>query len=321
MQLRWLEDFVELARTRSFTRAAENRFVTHPAFGRRIRSLEEWVGTRLIERTKPLELTAAGTVFLDAATNALEILHGARTQLQDAAPTLENNLKIATGRTLAATFFPDWYEQTVARSGFFTATLSTGGAEEAILRLAAGEVDLLIVYSSPHTRLLIDRDRFDWVTVAREVLVPVSALDARGRARYRLAAGPEPIPWLGFTRTLTLRAVLARHLAEMPNRPVLRPVYQADSYEAILAMARRGAGLAWLPQRLVQDDVSRGTLAIVGGADWQIGFDIALYRRRHQPHAVLDAIWPGLAAKHASDPMPDDDPDDPDALESLPDDD
>ncbi|WP_256825585.1 helix-turn-helix domain-containing protein, partial [Pseudomonas juntendi] len=62
MQLRWLEDFVELARTRSFTRAAENRFVTHPAFGRRIRALEEWVGTRLVERTKPLELTAAGTV-------------------------------------------------------------------------------------------------------------------------------------------------------------------------------------------------------------------------------------------------------------------
>lgn len=301
MQLRWLEDFVELARTRSFTRAAENRFVTHPAFGRRIRALEEWVGTRLVERSKPLELTAAGTVFLDAATNALDILHSARTQLQDAAPTLENNLKIATGRTLAATFFPDWYDETVARNGFFTATLSTGGAEEAILRLAAGEVDLLIVYSSAHTRLLIDQDRFDWLSVAREVLVPVSALDAKGRAKYRLAAGPSPIPWLAFTRTLTLRAVLARHLAEMPNRPTLKPVYQADSYEAILAMARRGAGIAWLPQRLVADDVARGTLAIVGGKDWQIGFDIALYRRRHQPHHVLDAIWQSARAAAGDD--------------------
>lgn len=291
MQLRWLEDFVELARTRSFTRAAENRFVTHPAFGRRIRALEEWVGTQLVERSKPLELTAAGTVFLDAATNALDILHSARTQLQDAAPTLENNLKIATGRTLAATFFPDWYDETVSRIGVFTATLSTSGAEEAILRLAAGEVDLLIVYSSAHTRLLIDQERYDWLSVAREVLVPVSALDAKGRAKYRLAAGPSPIPWLAFTRTLTLRAVLARHLAEMPNRPTLKPVYQADSYEAILAMARRGTGIAWLPQRLVADDVARGTLAIVGGKDWQIGFDIALYRRRHQPHPVLDAIW------------------------------
>ena len=77
MQLRWLEDFVELARTRSFTRAAENRFVTHPAFGRRIRALEEWVGTPLVARSKPLMLTPAGSVFLDAATNAIEALHGA----------------------------------------------------------------------------------------------------------------------------------------------------------------------------------------------------------------------------------------------------
>ena len=192
----------------------------------------------------------------------------------------------------------DTADQMVARVGFFSATLSTSGAEEAILRLAAGEVDLLIVYSSAHTRLLIDQERFDWLSVAREVLVPVSALDAKGRARYRLTGGPAPIPWLAFTRTLTLRAVLARHLAEMPNRPMLKPVYQADSYEAILAMARRGTGIAWLPQRLVADDVARGTLAIVGGKDWQIGFDIALYRRAHQPHNVLDAIW--QSARQAS---------------------
>jgi len=50
--------------------------------------------------------------------------------LQDATPELENNLRIATGRTLAATFFPDWYDQIVPRVGFFTATISTGGAEE-----------------------------------------------------------------------------------------------------------------------------------------------------------------------------------------------
>jgi len=299
VQLKLLEDFVELARTRSFTRAAENRFVTHPAFGRRIRMLEEWIGTRLIERTKPLELTAAGTVFLDAATNAIDILYGVRTQLQDATPELENNLRIATGRTLAATYFPDWYDEIVLQTGFFTATLSTGGAEEAILQLAAGEVDLLMVYSSPHTRLLVDRNRFDWLTVARETLVPVSALDARGSARYRLSKGAEALPWLAFARTLTLRAVLARHLAEMQNRPVLRPVYQADSYEAILAMARRGAGLAWLPQRLVADDVRHGRLAIVGDAQWQIGFDIGLYRRRHEPHPVLDAIWQAAGRQDA----------------------
>ena len=40
MQIKWLEDFLMLAQERSFTRAAELRHVTHPAFGRRIRALE-----------------------------------------------------------------------------------------------------------------------------------------------------------------------------------------------------------------------------------------------------------------------------------------
>jgi DNA-binding transcriptional LysR family regulator len=295
MQLRWLEDFLELARTRSFTRAAENRFVTHPAFGRRIRSLEEWVGTPLIARTKPLVLTPAGMVFLDAATNAIEVLHGVREQLQGAGPALENNVRIAIGRTLASTFFPEWYEDVISRFGFFTPTLRTGNAEEGILRLVAGEVDLLIAYSSPYTRLMIDHGRFDYLTIAREVLVPVSALDSRGRTRYKLPGGNEPIPWLSFARALALRTVLARHLADLPVAPQLKPVYQADSYEAILAMAKRGAGLAWLPQRLIKSEVARGELGIVGNASWRVAFDIALYRQRNRPHPVLDGLWDGIA--------------------------
>ena len=73
MQLNWLEDFVDLAKTRSFSRSAENRCVTHPAFGRRIKALEEWVGVSLIERGRnPVVLTSAGLIFLDAAKNALQ---------------------------------------------------------------------------------------------------------------------------------------------------------------------------------------------------------------------------------------------------------
>ena len=44
MDLKLLEDLAALAHERSFVRAAEARHVTHPAFGRRIRSLEAWVG-------------------------------------------------------------------------------------------------------------------------------------------------------------------------------------------------------------------------------------------------------------------------------------
>ena len=50
MQLKWLEDLQALAQTRSFTRAAELCYLTQPAFGRRIKALEAWVGAPLIQR-------------------------------------------------------------------------------------------------------------------------------------------------------------------------------------------------------------------------------------------------------------------------------
>lgn len=40
MDLKWLEDFISLAETHSFSRSAELRHVTQPAFSHRIRSLE-----------------------------------------------------------------------------------------------------------------------------------------------------------------------------------------------------------------------------------------------------------------------------------------
>ncbi|MGH8376765.1 MAG: LysR family transcriptional regulator, partial [Pseudomonas sp.] len=44
LESKWLEDFSALAATRSFSQAAERRFVTQPAFSRRIRSLEAALG-------------------------------------------------------------------------------------------------------------------------------------------------------------------------------------------------------------------------------------------------------------------------------------
>jgi hypothetical protein len=44
METKWLEDFVSLAETRSFSQSAQLRYVTQPAFSQRIQSLEAWAG-------------------------------------------------------------------------------------------------------------------------------------------------------------------------------------------------------------------------------------------------------------------------------------
>ncbi|HWT20922.1 MAG TPA: LysR family transcriptional regulator, partial [Variovorax sp.] len=86
MQFKWMEDFIALAQTRSFTRAAELRHVTHPAFGRRIRALESWAGTALVERgSSPVALTPAGESFLDNATQMVRGVESSREELHTVA--------------------------------------------------------------------------------------------------------------------------------------------------------------------------------------------------------------------------------------------
>ena len=79
METKWLEDFVSLAETRSFSRSAQLRHVTQPAFSRRIQSLEAWAGTDLVNRSSyPTTLTPAGEALYSQALELLQFLHNTR---------------------------------------------------------------------------------------------------------------------------------------------------------------------------------------------------------------------------------------------------
>ena len=63
MDLNWLEDFLALAEHRNFSRAAEARNVTQPAFSRRIRAMEEWVGTPFVRAPQGVAMTPPESIF------------------------------------------------------------------------------------------------------------------------------------------------------------------------------------------------------------------------------------------------------------------
>src|ERR1700712_5949563 len=91
METKWLEDFLSLAETRSFSRSAQLRRITQPAFSRRIQALEAWAGTDLVDRSSyPTRLTAAGEAVHAQAIEILaslqftsNLLHPHMSQWQD----------------------------------------------------------------------------------------------------------------------------------------------------------------------------------------------------------------------------------------------
>jgi DNA-binding transcriptional LysR family regulator len=107
METRWLEDFIVLAESGSFTRSAQARHLTQPAFSRRIKALENWAGCDLIDRSSyPTRLTPAGEVFQEHAATMLNQIHSTRALLQGMRPLPEETMEFAVPHTLSFAFFP-----------------------------------------------------------------------------------------------------------------------------------------------------------------------------------------------------------------------
>ena len=109
MDTKWLEDFVSLAQTRSFSRSAQLRHVTQPAFSRRIQALEAWAGVDLVDRSiYPTRLTPAGETFLAQANEMLASMQATRNLLRVHQASGSDMIDFALPHTLAFAFFPHW---------------------------------------------------------------------------------------------------------------------------------------------------------------------------------------------------------------------
>ena len=100
LSLDLLRGFRAAARHLSFTRAAQELFVTQPAVSREIRTLEEQLGTPLFRRVnRALQLTQAGQELYAAVDEALSLIDAATTRLAGASRSLSVTTTVALAST------------------------------------------------------------------------------------------------------------------------------------------------------------------------------------------------------------------------------
>ncbi len=103
VELRQLEYFVAVARHGTFTRAAEELWITQSALSQQVRRLEEELGVRLLHRTsRGAEPTPAGADLLARAEAVLAELARARADLQRHTGLTRGRARVAAGPADAA---------------------------------------------------------------------------------------------------------------------------------------------------------------------------------------------------------------------------
>ena len=96
MDFRQLESFVAIAKHGSFTRAAEELYLTQPTLTGHIQAIENELGTVLLNRCgKSVTLTEAGRILYNHAVNILNMREQALFTLAKYEGKLEGELAIA----------------------------------------------------------------------------------------------------------------------------------------------------------------------------------------------------------------------------------
>jgi len=285
METKWLEDFVSLAETRSFSRSAQLRHVTQPAFSRRIQSLEAWAGTDLVDRSSyPTRLTPAGETLYEQALEVLQSLQSTRAMLRGHTVAGHDVIEFAVPHTLAFTFFPAWVSDLREKFGPIKSRLHALNVHDAVLRLVEGSCDVLIAYHHPSQPNQLDSERYEMVSLGQEVVAPYVKPGPDGSPLFELPGkAGHPLPYLAYAPGAYLGHMVELILKQCNTAIHFDRVYETDMAEGLKAMALQGHGIAFLPFSAVKSDVLSKRLVSALPPhmdDMQITMEVRAYRQR-----------------------------------------
>jgi LysR family transcriptional regulator, hypochlorite-specific transcription factor HypT len=291
VELKWLEDFLSLAETRSFSRSAELRHVTQPAFSRRIRALEQWLGADLIDRTSyPTRLTPAGETFKTYAVTILAQINSTRALVRGQLPLPSDTIEFALPHALSLSLFPQWLAEVERHIGKLNCRLTAGNVHDAVMGLVEGDCDLLLCYHHPQHPIGLDLDRYEVLTIGRELVRPYARAGGNGKPLFELPGRREkPLPFLGYAPNAYLRRATDLILEHAPC--FLVECYQTDMAEGLKAMALEGHGIAFLPESAVRRELHSQELIVAGDERWSLELEIRIYRERRNTKPVVARLW------------------------------
>jgi DNA-binding transcriptional LysR family regulator len=298
----WLEDFLALAGTGNFTRAAEDRHSSQPAFSRRIRALQEWIGAPLLDRsTQPARLTEVGQWFLGVAEELVARSARLPGEAKQVAEASSGALRIASTHALSFTFLPRLLRGLEASLALGPVALTSDVLARCEAQMQEGKVHFVLAHAHPRVPGPLDAEAYLSAAIGEDRLVAVSKADAGGQPLHRIgkAGTRKGVPVLSYTDESgmgrVVRAVLGRKLESLSTHAV----FTAHLASVLRSMALDGRGVAWLPRTLIEDDLAAGRLVSAAEKALDVELEIRLYRQREAVSRAAEAFWAAAISPQA----------------------
>ena len=300
MDFLWFKDLANLSRTGNFSQAAAIGNISQPAFSRRIKAIETWVGVELVDRSKhPVVLTIAGQQMLEAGEQALARLESERNQIREAHAVPDQYVvTFGAQHSIGWRFYPAWLQAFEEAFGPIMSRLRADDLPGCLKDLQSGEIDFVISYDSAFSRTADRAPAIETIVIGEDFLVPVCRSTPSGQPLFALSSGSSvAAPYLRFGQGAPISAHIEPLLIANDLIPKLQVVYENAMAGALRIRARQGTGIAWLPRSLIAPDLDAGLLVQIGREDWEVRLDVCLHRLPITTNLLTREIWSFLEAR------------------------
>ena len=285
-----LETFLEVARLSSFSRAAEKRFRTHPAISSQIRSLEEEVGAKLLDRSGgKVSITASGKIFQKYAEDALESRKAAIIAIAETERVPRGEIIVGANEGTCLHVLPEVFAEFKKLYPDVAVNVKRADYGKVLESVIDNTVDFgvvsLPVTDNRLTVVLIHRDELVVIVPPQHPLAKLKAVTLAEVTQYPLV-----VPKAGHTRDA---------LENLFNEKRLKARYsmELDSSELLKRFVAVDVGVGFIARSNVIEDVKADVLHAMSISDAQIRRDLALVFRKDKALSRAALAFIDIAVK------------------------
>lgn len=246
MDIRQLSYFMEVAKSKSFSKASQSLHLSQPTLSKMVKSLEEELEVELLDRSaRHSELTDAGEIVFDHAEKIFDILTDLNSHLYDMINLKRGKIKIGLPPVIGVLFFQKIIKGFKELFPDITIELVEHGANKVKQMVEEGKLDFGVVM------LPVDQELFNIIPLTSEELMLFVHHSHHLANKSEISINDikeEPI--ILFSQDFTLHDRIIQECSYAGFSPKIS--YKSSQWDFISDMVEHNLGVTFFPQSIVR---------------------------------------------------------------------
>jgi DNA-binding transcriptional LysR family regulator len=244
LELRQLRLFIEVAKHKSITKAAENMHISQPALSKTLRALEDELGMTLIIRTnKTSDLTDAGKVVLEYALRMTVLVDEMKTTLIDMTNLSRGQINIGLPPFIGSLFFPRVMAKFHHAFPNIELNITEYGGARVVKSVEEGEFELGVAV------LPIDEQEFSVYPIVEEEMRLVVYKDHHLSDRVEVELKElRDEEFIFYHEEFALNQIMRNHFIAAGFEPKI--LFKSSQWDLMTEMVAANLGITILPQSI-----------------------------------------------------------------------